>query len=709
MQELLGNDSKTCPEEENVEAICQFFNTIGKQLDENPKARRVNDVYFSRLKELTTNPHLEPRCRFMVRDVLDLRANSWVPRREEVNFPCTPYFSSLVYCFGGGGTRVKAKTISEIHSEAEKNLGLRPGATAVMRNGRNATGGVGPGGFPIGRPGSGGMMPGMPGMMKMPGMPGLDADNWEVPRSRAMPRGNSFGPTQVAGNVPTSLINKSPPLNARLLPQGSGGVIAGKPSLLLQGSGAPSRPGFGTELNLQVKLLSLPLQLCQQVPACAFSLRSLLLLLQARDIGTGCLLYGSSLDDIGIDSPKAPNNFGEILWSLVVAQGLDFETAMLNMYRSHGCVADACELFEKMPVKDIVMGIYLSSPKTEKFSEDGENGRLRYGLSSMQGWRATMEDAHAAITDLDATTSFFGVYDGHGGKVVAKFCAKYLHRQVCKNEAYAAGDMGTSVQKAFFRMDEMMRGQRGWRELAALGDKITKFTGMIEGLIWSPRGGDCHEQPDDWAFEEGPHSDFSGPTSGSTACVAIIRNNHLIVANAGDSRCVISRKGQAYNLSRDHKPELEAEKERILKAGGFIHAGRVNGSLNLSRAIGDVEFKQNKFLPVEKQVVELCDDDDFLVLACDGIWDCMSSQQLVDFIHEQLHSETSKMQENKLSAVCERVFDRCLAPSTAGGEGCDNMTMIVVQFKKPVGSPASADEQSSLSEPADTESKPEES
>jgi protein phosphatase 1G len=51
-------------------------------------------------------------------------------------------------------------------------------------------------------------------------------------------------------------------------------------------------------------------------------------------------------------------------------------------------------------------------------------------------------------------------------------------------------------------MDEMMRGQRGWRELAALGNKITKFIGMIEGLIWSPRGGDCHEQPDDWAFEE---------------------------------------------------------------------------------------------------------------------------------------------------------------------------------------------------------------
>ncbi|KAL2236125.1 probable protein phosphatase 2C 60 [Sesamum indicum] len=355
------------------------------------------------------------------------------------------------------------------------------------------------------------------------------------------------------------------------------------------------------------------------------------------------------------------------------------------------------------------MGIYLSTPKTEKFSEDGENDRLRFGLSSMQGWRATMEDAHAAIPNLDNSTSFFGVYDGHGGKVVAKFCAKYLHQQVLKHEAYLAGDIGTSVQKAFFRMDEMMRGQRGWRELAVLGDKLNKFSGMIEGLIWSPRGGDKNDQVDDWASEEGPHSDFSGPTSGSTACVAIIRENQLVVANAGDSRCVISRNGQAYNLSRDHKPDLEVERDRILKAGGFIHAGRVNGSLNLARAIGDMEFKQNKFLPAEKQIVtadpdinivELCDDDEFVVLACDGIWDCMSSQQLVDFIREQLKSES------KLSLVCEKVLDRCLAPSTAGGEGCDNMTMILVQFKKPIQSGATSGDKPSTSEEAQVESEP---
>lgn len=86
MQVLLGHDPKVCPAEENVEALCQLFNTIGKQLDENKKSRRFNDAYFNRVKELTRNPQLAARLKFMVRDVLDLRANNWIPRREEVFF-----------------------------------------------------------------------------------------------------------------------------------------------------------------------------------------------------------------------------------------------------------------------------------------------------------------------------------------------------------------------------------------------------------------------------------------------------------------------------------------------------------------------------------------------------------------------------------------------------------------------------------------------
>ncbi|KAJ8747611.1 hypothetical protein K2173_014473 [Erythroxylum novogranatense] len=83
VQELLGSDDKVCPAEENVEAICQFFNTIGKQLDESPKSRYINDMYFSRMKELSSNLQLALQLRFMIRDVLELRANNWVPGHEE--------------------------------------------------------------------------------------------------------------------------------------------------------------------------------------------------------------------------------------------------------------------------------------------------------------------------------------------------------------------------------------------------------------------------------------------------------------------------------------------------------------------------------------------------------------------------------------------------------------------------------------------------
>ncbi|GAB4850559.1 hypothetical protein Ancab_029868 [Ancistrocladus abbreviatus] len=330
------------------------------------------------------------------------------------------------------------------------------------------------------------------------------------------------------------------------------------------------------------------------------------------------------------------------------------------------------------------MGIYLSSPKTEKVSEDGENQRLQYGLSSMQGWRASMEDAHAAIPDLDSNTSFFAIYDGHGGKSVATFCAKYLHQVLLQDPAYQAGDLGASVRRSFLRMDEIMCEQKGKTELAEMQGGAEKIDGMVEELLGSCKSGEIDDEVDEAALEEGPDSDSQDPAAGTTACVAIIQDHRLVVANAGDSRCVISRNGQAYDLSRDHKPELEDEKERIVNAGGFIQGGRVNGSLNLTRAIGDMEFKKNKLLPAEKQMVtanpdindvELSDDDEFLVLACDGIWDCMSSQQLVDYVQEQLKFAT------KLSAVCESVFDRCLAPS-AGGEGCDNMSMILVQLKK---------------------------
>lgn len=65
----------------------------------------------------------------------------------------------------------------------------------------------------------------------------------------------------------------------------------------------------------------------------------------------------------------------------------------------------------------------------------------------------------------------------------------------------------------------------------------------------------------------------------------------LYVANAGDSRCVLARAGTAVPLSFDHKPDNEEEKLRIEKAGSTISEGRVDGNLNLSRALGDLRYK----------------------------------------------------------------------------------------------------------------------
>ena len=172
-------------------------------------------------------------------------------------------------------------------------------------------------------------------------------------------------------------------------------------------------------------------------------------------------------------------------------------------------------------------------------------------------------------------------------------------------------------------------------------------------------------------------------TSGSTAVVCLITpTGHLIVGNAGDSRCVLSRGGKAVALSQDHKPMNETELARIQAAGDDVINGRVNGNLALSRAVGDFAFKQNKELSAEKQsitaapdvtVTEMTGDDEFIVLACDGIWDVMTNDEVVDFVSKRIHN-------TEISLICEEVCSRCLAPRGTG-VGCDNMTIMIVAIK----------------------------
>lgn len=193
---------------------------------------------------------------------------------------------------------------------------------------------------------------------------------------------------------------------------------------------------------------------------------------------------------------------------------------------------------------------------------------------------------------------------------------------------------------------------------------------------------DCEE------FGMGGMKEEPGADSGCTAVVALLKGRDLYVANAGDSRCVVCRNGTAIEMSLDHKPEDPLEWQRILNAGGKVTCdGRVNGGLNLSRAIGDHAYKQNKEKSDTEQMITALpdvrtlrinpDEDEFMVLACDGIWNYLSSQEVVDFVRKRI-------QDGKLivSQICEELFDHCLAPNTLGdGTGCDNMTAVIVKFR----------------------------
>ncbi|KAL6033541.1 hypothetical protein STEG23_027415 [Scotinomys teguina] len=183
-----------------------------------------------------------------------------------------------------------------------------------------------------------------------------------------------------------------------------------------------------------------------------------------------------------------------------------------------------------------------------------------------------------------------------------------------------------------------------------------------------------------------------GSDSGTTAVVALIRGKQLIVANAGDSRCVVSEAGKALDMSYDHKPEDEVELARIKNAGGKVTMnGRVNGGLNLSSAIGDHFYKRNKNLPPEEQMISALPDikvltftvdHEFMVIACDGNWNVMSSQEVVDFIQSKSSQRDENGELRLLSSIVEELLDQCLAPDTSGdGTGCDNMTYIIICFK----------------------------
>lgn len=323
-------------------------------------------------------------------------------------------------------------------------------------------------------------------------------------------------------------------------------------------------------------------------------------------------------------------------------------------------------------------------PVVHKESGDGSSLSkcLAWGYSSMQGWRPRMEDAHFAIDSLDAEnwadTACFGVLDGHGGLEVAHLCEELLPSAIAAGCRQAAGD---ALVSAFQKMDEILLDESQL-------DFLRSFTG-------DSRGG-----PDAPPL-------LSPNRVGCTAVVCLVQESQIVVANVGDSRVVLSRRGLAIPLSEDHKPNFPAEADRIRKAGGTVvrfEVGpivqyRINGNLNLSRSIGDLEYKRNSFLPPCEQIISSEPDlvtcqreagDEFLLLACDGIWEVLDRQDAVDFVRQRLPRHYGE--RKPLSWIMEELLDRCLSPDLrkTDGLGGDNMTamLVLLQGDKPVLSQA---------------------
>ena len=377
------------------------------------------------------------------------------------------------------------------------------------------------------------------------------------------------------------------------------------------------------------------------------------------------------------------------------------------------------------------MGAYLSEPETDVVSEAGAGPLAAYGSSSMQGWRRNMEDAHVCRTSMtvgSTAAAFFAVFDGHGGAEVADFCQRHWADEIAKElTSRGTSEVSAAMTEVFLRLDRMLISAEGRAELRAalppsdpgiraelaasvqadlaaakakgsltrpeaamLAQKMMRLERMPKG---GPEGEGGSGAPPP-VTELSELSEATLPCrAGCTAVAAVLLPDRIACANAGDSRCVLCDvDGRAVALSHDHKPSDAGEKARIEAAGGWLAEPqqpgampRVCGNLNLSRSIGDLKFKVNHAVGQAAQIITADPDvivhvyntgDRFVVLACDGVWDVMSSQDVVDFVTTRLDT-TPPM---GLSEICEEIMRNCLAanPAETRGIGCDNMTCTVV-------------------------------
>lgn len=252
-----------------------------------------------------------------------------------------------------------------------------------------------------------------------------------------------------------------------------------------------------------------------------------------------------------------------------------------------------------------------------------EDGKLSCGYSSIRGKRVSMEDFFdIKRAKIDGqTVCLFGIFDGHGGSRAAEYLKEHLFQNIMKHP------------------------------------KFLTETKLAIGETYQQTDKDFLDSEKDTYRDDG-----------STASTAVLVENHLYVANVGDSRTVISKAGKAIPLSEDHKPNRSDERKRIENAGGIVMwAGtwRVGGVLAMSRAFGNRMLKQFVVAEPEIQDLEIDEAFELLVLASDGLWDVVPNEDAVSIA----------MTEEEPEAAARKLTDTAYSRGSA-----DNITCIVVRF-----------------------------
>jgi len=257
--------------------------------------------------------------------------------------------------------------------------------------------------------------------------------------------------------------------------------------------------------------------------------------------------------------------------------------------------------------------------------------------------------------------AIFGVFDGHGGQFTSNYASKNFLRILSNNE---------SLRKySKLKMTE---------QYDVPGVTVLK-TALTETFCELDR--DIRKRQIQLNRSDNfSRRDYHQERSGSTIVIVMITPSHIICANAGDSRAVLRRNGKAMPLSFDHKPSNLPELERINTAGGFVKHKRVDGDLAVSRGLGDFSYKSIDGLPVKDQKViphpefviypRDLQHDEFIILACDGIWDVATNKDCADFTNHLLEEG-----ETDLGLICEIVLDSCLDKHSR-----DNMTFAILTF-----------------------------